>query len=469
MNHRNRQIEVGAESSEFDFEPDQLVRRLLALPSHRRLSLLDSCGLKSRGAGLLIAGFDPIEVIEMSDGRARITRAGEEVFEEEADALELLNDRLRRYATSRASDSFLAGACIATLSYDYGRRLERSHGQHSAAREDNEPDAVFAFYDVLIVHDYFAGKTTLRGENRARVEEIRDDLKATAPVTENNSTDRSIAAYSTTKAEYLAGVERIKEHIAAGDIYQANLTQQVKVTLPESLRPHDVFLRLRRDHPSPFAAYMNRGDDVVVSISPERFLRVTGAADQRKVEAWPIKGTRPRGESLAEDSRLREELSVSRKDRAENVMIVDLLRNDLGRVSRYGSIRVTELCTIEEHPTLFHLVSRVEGKLRDGVTAGDLLRASFPCGSITGAPKIRAMEIIDEVETVPRGLSMGAIGYFGFDGSIDLNVAIRTMTIRDGVARFSVGGGIVADSEPVLEYEESLVKARALLQALGVT
>ena len=147
-------------------------------------------------------------------------------------------------------------------------------------------------------------------------------------------------------------------------------------------------------------------------------------------------------------------------------MIVDLLRNDLGRVCRYGSVEVAELCAIQAHPTLFHLVSKVRGRLRRDVTAGELLRAAFPCGSITGAPKIRAMQIIDEIETARRGLSMGAIGYFSFDGALDLSVAIRTMTIRDHTARFNVGGGIVADSDPALEYEESLVKARALLTAL---
>jgi len=184
------------------------------------------------------------------------------------------------------------------------------------------------------------------------------------------------------------------------------------------------------------------------------------------VEAWPIKGTRARGASAEEDARLKAELQRSAKDAAENVMIVDLLRNDLGRVCRYGSIEVAELCALQEHPTLFHLVSKVRGTLRSEVSASELLRATFPCGSITGAPKLRAMEIIDEVETTPRGLSMGAIGYFSFDGAIDLNVAIRTMVVRDGAARFNVGGGIVADSDPASEYEESLVKARALLRAL---
>jgi para-aminobenzoate synthetase component I len=207
---------------------------------------------------------------------------------------------------------------------------------------------------------------------------------------------------------------------------------------------------------------------VVVSASPERFLRVKARDDVRVVEAWPIKGTRPRGSNPEEDARLRAELLTSEKDRAENIMIVDLLRNDLGRVCHYGSVEVTELCALEEHPTLYHLVSKVRGVMREGITAGALVRAAFPCGSITGAPKIRAMEIISEIESNPRGLSMGALGYFSFDGSIDLNVAIRTMTVRDSVTRFNVGGGIVADSCPSLEYEESLVKARALLKAVGV-
>ena len=267
----------------------------------------------------------------------------------------------------------------------------------------------------------------------------------------------------------MRAVRRIKELIAAGDIYQANLTQQFTVKLADNcFEPEQIFLRLRRDHPAAFAAFIRRREDDVISASPERFLRVQFDQDARRVEAWPIKGTRPRGRNSAEDARLRSELQRSEKDRAENVMIVDLMRNDLGRVCQYGSIEVPELFSVQEHPTLFHLVSKVQGRLRDDVTAGALLRAAFPCGSITGAPKIRAMEIIDEIEGLPRGLSMGAIGYFTFTGTLDLNVAIRTMTVRDRAARFNVGGGIVADSDPALEYEESLIKARALFNALGV-
>jgi para-aminobenzoate synthetase component I len=274
---------------------------------------------------------------------------------------------------------------------------------------------------------------------------------------------------SLTRDEYLSRIERIKEHIAAGDIYQANLTQQLKITLAPARTPERIFLRLRRTHPASFSAFIRRHEDAVVSASPERFLRVgLDEEKQRWIEAWPIKGTRARGVNAAEDERLRTELRESEKDRAENVMIVDLMRNDLGRVCQYGSVEVTELCAIQEHPTLFHLVSKVRGLLREDVKAADLMRAAFPCGSITGAPKLRAMEIIDEVESAPRGLSMGAIGYFSFDGRLDLSVAIRTMTIRESTARFNVGGGIVADSDPALEYEESLTKAHALLRALSL-
>ena len=385
------------------------------------MSLLDSCGVA--GGRLLIAGFDPFETLEIAD----------------ADALRLLDERLTRCSSS-------TGACIATLSY--------------------EMEAVLAFYDALVVHDYALGKSFIVSRDEKRADEMQATLLEAQPLREPETHGESVAVSNMTREEYLSAVLLIKEHIAAGNIYQANLTQQLTCPLPQGLEAEQLFLRLRRQHPSPFAAFIRRREDVVVSISPERFLCVE--PETGIVEAWPIKGTRRRGKDELEDARLRAELLSSEKDRAENVMIVDLLRNDLGRVCRYGSVEVAELCRLEEHPTLFHLVSKVRGRLRDEVTAGELVRACFPCGSITGAPKIRAMEIIEEVEGAPRGLSMGAIGYFAFDGAIDLSVAIRTMTVRERVARFNVGGGIVADSDPALEYEESLIKARALLRALGV-
>lgn len=462
-------------SCEVPFTSDNLVRALLALSSHRRLSLLDSGGAGDSSTSYLIAGFDPFEIIEARGDQISITRRDEEknLPIMQGDPLELLDNRLAEYQVEHPLTEHLpaAGACIATFSYELVHRMERLR-LNSAPRLSDEPDVVLAFYDTLVIHDYGKGLTQVVtvGDPR-RLSETSDALFEALIVADKKreaaiSPVQSVAS-NLTRDEYLAAVLKIKEHIAAGDIYQANLTQQLTCALAEDSRPEDVFLRLRRDHPAQFAAFIRRTEDVVVSASPERFLHVETLEDTRVVEAWPIKGTRARGNSLEEDATLRAELLQSEKDRAENIMIVDLLRNDLGRVCHYGSVEVTELCVLEEHPTLFHLVSKVRGVLRDDVTAGALLRATFPCGSITGAPKIRAMEIIAEIETRPRGLSMGAIGYFSLNGSLDLNVAIRTMVLRDRVARFNVGGGIVADSCPSLEYEESLVKARALLRALG--
>lgn len=483
---------------EIGLRPDDLLRALLLLETERRVHILDSGGVRPPDARFLIAGFDPLEVIEARGEQLHITGrapASEQLMR--GDVLALLDERLRSYSTPLANEEAAlvpaCGACIATFSYDLQASLfDRPAGSRSAL-VTTEPDATLAFFDTLVIHDYERKATCLvsqagpeRLERTFRVlmeaASSRASVKPTsephsfAGTTRGSEADLSClspvvngqrVSSDFTRDEYLAAVGRIKEHIAAGDIYQANLTQQMRVALDTETRPETIFLRLRQAHPASFGAFIRRRDDVVVSASPERFLRVYPGAGQRYVEAWPIKGTRPRGASPAEDERLRRELLGSEKDRAENVMIVDLLRNDLGRVCLYGSVRVLELCAIQKHPTLFHLVSKVRGRLRDGVEAGDLLRATFPCGSITGAPKLRAMEIIEEVETAPRGLSMGAIGYFSFDGRMDLSVAIRTMVVRQGVARFNVGGGIVADSDPVLEYEESLVKSRALLRALG--
>jgi len=262
------------------------------------------------------------------------------------------------------------------------------------------------------------------------------------------------------RAAYLDAVRRVREYILAGDIYQANLTQRLEA--PVRASPFALYRTLRERNPSFFGAYFDTGDAVVVSASPERFLRHEGGF----VETRPIKGTAPRGATRAEDARRAHRLRMSRKDRAENIMIVDLLRNDLSAVCEDGSIRVPELCVLERHPTVHHLVSTVTGQLRPGLGPVDLLRAAFPGGSITGAPKIRAMEIIAELEPVRRGVYTGAIGYLGFDGTMDTSIAIRTMVVRDGRALFGVGGGVVVDSDPSGEYEESLAKARALVDAL---
>jgi para-aminobenzoate synthetase component 1 len=262
------------------------------------------------------------------------------------------------------------------------------------------------------------------------------------------------------RSGYLDAVRRAIEYVHAGDCFQVNLSQRLLAPLTEL--PLDLYARLRERNPAPFAGYLDLGEFAVASASPERFLRVTDG----DVETRPIKGTRPRGRTPAEERDRMAELAASPKDRAENVMIVDLLRNDLGRVCEYGTVRVPRVCQVETFRYVHHLVSEVRGRLAAGKTPADLLRACFPGGSVTGAPKVRAMEIIAELEPTARGPYCGSLGYLGFDGSMDSNILIRTFTAGRGWVQFPVGGGIVADSDPEREYEETLHKAEGLLRAL---
>jgi para-aminobenzoate synthetase component 1 len=267
---------------------------------------------------------------------------------------------------------------------------------------------------------------------------------------------------SFTHRGYLDAVTRVREYIIAGDIFQANLSQRFEAPLEED--PWHLYRRLREVNPAPFAAYLEWGGVAVASASPERFLELSPAG---RVETRPIKGTRPRGTSPEHDQALGQALQESEKDRAENLMIVDLLRNDLSRVCRPGTVRVPELFALEQYRTVHHLVSTVEGRLAEGKDAADLLAATFPGGSITGAPKVRAMEIIAELEPSRRGIYCGSIGYWSVTGALDTSIVIRTLLAAGGKLFFSAGGGIVADSDPEQEYQETLDKARALLTAIA--
>lgn len=269
--------------------------------------------------------------------------------------------------------------------------------------------------------------------------------------------------YDMTKDEYSAAIGRIKAYIAAGDIYQVNFAHRFRA--PVQADAPSLFLRLCQVNPAPFAAYLNLGDVFVLCSSPERFLHFDPTT--RIAHTRPIKGTRPRGKTESEDVALAEQLLESEKDKAEHIMIVDLERNDLGRVAEIGSVRVSRLYAIEPHPTVWHLVSTVEAKIPPNKDVADLLFAMFPGGSITGAPKIRAMEIIDEIEPVARGIYTGSIGYWSFSGHCDFNIVIRTAVLTNGMAYFHAGGGIVADSDPEAEYEETLAKAKGLMKMLG--
>ena len=443
---------------------DELISALLSLSASERVCILDSCGIGHLGSHLLIAGIDPVEVIEISNKDTDLT-------------LQILDQKL-------TGDL----AAIFTLSYDLGRKM-LNIGNRESVTESIEPDAYVACFDVLVIHDYDTGITELAG-NSAKFGSITTKLLSAISNLRFEISDRSIEVISNfTRPQYLAAIEVIREHIRDGETYQTNLTQQLTAKMPNDLTPEIVFARLRRDHPAPFSSFIKRRSSTVISASPERFFKVGreggrstsfAHADRKQISTSPIKGTRPRGKTDAEDQLLKADLLTSQKDRAENTMIVDLLRNDLGRVCEYGSVKVEKLCELEEHPTLFHLVSTVNGELKSDVRPSEILTALFPCGSITGAPKISTMRIIDEVESIPRGLSMGAIGYYmpdGFgdkdsplsslDSRLDLSVAIRTMVVRDQTATLNVGGGIVIDSDPESEYEESLTKARAILDAIG--
>ncbi|MES2219305.1 MAG: anthranilate synthase component I family protein [Pseudomonadota bacterium] len=338
------------------------------------------------------------------------------------------------------------------------------------------PDAVLGFYDLVIAFDLIACRAWIfssgypeQGADRAsRAEQRLQWCLAQipqAPIPLPRAGEFKIASTvvsNFTATTYQIAVKKVIDYILAGDIFEANIAQRFSAKLGKDCSPFDLYLRLRELNPAPFAAYLNFNDVVIASASPERFLKLY----QRQVEARPIKGTRARSSDAKLDTQLAVELQTSVKDRAENIMIVDLLRNDLSRVCKDFTVKVTKLCALESYATVHHLVSVVVGELVASATALDLLRATFPGGSITGAPKIRAMEIINEIEPTARGPYCGSIGYLGFDGSMDCAITIRTFAIKNGIVTFQAGGAVVADSVPVLEYEETLAKAQVLWQAL---
>ncbi|MEA2735885.1 MAG: para-aminobenzoate synthetase component, partial [Humisphaera sp.] len=327
------------------------------------------------------------------------------------------------------------------LSYDLGRWFETLPTR--AADDLKVPLFTFTLHDPAAADGPWAEK--------------RNEPRATALTGGKRTLSSNFS-----RDAYIAAVERAIDYIAAGDVFQVNLSQRFTAALTED--PARIYERLQKQSPAMFGAYLDHLDYALICNSPELFLRVDGesASGRRRVTTRPIKGTRATGEGMAR------QLRDSEKDQAELNMIIDLERNDLGRVCEIGSVRVTQPRVVEAHPTVLHTTATIEGLLRDDVTFVDLLRATFPGGSVTGAPKIRAMEIIEELEPHRRGPYCGAIGYLAGDGRIEFNVAIRTMIVRDGLIHIPVGGGIVADSDPALEYEETLVKARAMFQALGV-
>jgi len=421
---------------------------------------------------------DPFEYIELeADG---------------GEALALLAERIDGCHISTVDDlpPFQGGAA-GIFGYELGRSLERL--PRPAFDEFQFPAVAIGLYDVVIAIDHVDNRAwiisqglpesdivrrKIRAERRLKQarswlnEDEKGDEKGDSPrfrlppipveqLAPRFPVPGPEGLVSDFSAEgYLRAVGRAIEYIHAGDIFQVNLSQ--RLLFPADGDSPSLYLRLRRCNPAPFAGYFDLGDFQVVSASPERFLQVS----DDEVETRPIKGTRQRTDCPETDRQLERDLKQSEKDTAENVMIVDLLRNDLSRVCRPESVTVSQLCEVEHYQHVLHLVSAVRGRLRAECSPLDLIRASFPGGSITGAPKVRAMEIITELEPTARGAYCGSLGYVGFDGAMDLSILIRTITAGRGWLQAPVGGGIVAQSDPQAEYEETWHKAEGLLQTL---
>jgi anthranilate/para-aminobenzoate synthase component I len=379
------------------------------------------------------------------------------------------------------------GGVAGILSYDFVQYFERLPS--NAFDDINLPDAHFLLVDKLIAIDHLykkcwiilcpAVKEVLKGgglcrhadwaekydEAEYKINKIQSSVishRSLVPMTNDQCTNDQIEIiYEMKKNDYMNIVKRAKEYIAAGDIFQANLSQRVSAHI-KNKSPWSLYRILSSINPSPFAGFIDFGDYQIVSSSPERLLRVKDGV----IETRPIAGTRPRGKDRNEDKLMRSELLLNKKERAEHIMLIDLERNDLGRVSYYGSVKVDELMITEDYSHVIHIVSNVRGNLAEEKDCFDAIKAAFPGGTITGVPKVRCMEIIDELEPVKRGPYTGSVGYISFSGNMDLNIVIRTFVIKGGMAYVQIGAGIVADSEPESEYYETLNKAEALIKTL---
>lgn len=476
-------------------DPEVVFRRLAARP---HCLFLDSAMRDPVLGRYSFVAADPFDYLE-----CRVA---------DRDSLAMLLQRLARFP-ARPVEGLppFQGGAAGLLSYDLGRQLEKLPSPRWD--EFQAPALAMGFYDVVLAWDHVADRAWIvsqgfpesdaearrhRAEQRLRqvrrwVEAPEPDSVLGSPASDPRESERlcgipppsapdlaaslpplgidqlapqypvpgSTGLTSNLSAEqYLRAVERAIEYIRAGDVFQVNLAQRLLVPARDSAVA--LYLRLRARNPAPFAGYFDLGDFQIVSASPERFLMVRRGG----VEARPIKGTRPRTGGAEADRLAAESLCQSDKDRAENVMIVDLLRNDLSRVCEPESVHVSQLCGLEVYAFVQHLVSVVRGRLRAGLGPMDLIRAAFPGGSVTGAPKIRAMELIAELEPTARGAYCGSLGYVGFDGSMDLSILIRTITAGRGWWQAPVGGGIVAQSDPAQEYQETWDKAAGLLRAM---
>lgn len=469
--------------------PDKIYRTLRS----RNSLLLESVKGSEQTGRYSFIGFDPYLTFTVKDGLVEIEFAGRRTVSSRK-PLQRLRELILSYRQETIGElpPFQGGAA-GMFTYDFVHYLERI--PKNAVDDLGLPDAHFFMIDRLVAFDHVMRKSwvvicpgvrkTVLGYceiyeekdacvNEAEktledvVERIRSGLSILPPghaVTDDgtgiNAAGGTLIRYDVEKDVYVGMVKKAKEYIAAGDIFQANLSLRVSAEV-KGKDPWQIYAILREVNPSPFSSFVDFGDYQIAGSSPERLVRVrNGIVDTR-----PIAGTRPRGKDRGEDETMRAELLLNEKERAEHIMLIDLERNDIGRVSDYGSVLVDELMVTEDYSHVMHIVSNVRGALAPGKDCFDVIRATFPGGTITGVPKVRCMEIIDEIEPFRRGPYTGSLGYIGFNGNMDLNIIIRTFLIKDGTAYIQAGAGIVADSDPEREYYESLKKAEALIRTL---
>ena len=441
-----------------------------------RIARYSFIGIKPK-AQYIIRGNE-IKIVESESSRV-VT------FDEDVDPTYFLQEEMSRFKfIPQAGVPRFIGGLVGYLGYESVRHFEPTLKPHMNRAEQSEPngersrsvpDGIYLLADTVIAFDHARRSLSLianvldgdvESVNR-KLDEIESCIQQPLPPTQPRAVQSSKTRSNMTQGRFEDMVRDAKEHIAAGDIFQVVLSQ--RFTRETNVEPFDVYRAVRRLNPSPYMFFFDFGlvDDeplFIVGSSPEMFVRLEG----RTASLRPIAGTRPRGADADADAALAQELLADPKERAEHVMLVDLGRNDLGRVCEYGTVKVSDFFTIEKYSHVMHIVSHVEGKLRPDLTAFDLVRAAFPAGTVSGAPKVRALEIISELEPDTRGAYAGAVGYFGFDGNMDTCLALRTMIARGNTFSVQAGAGIVADSDPSTEFQETVNKASAMLKAIDV-
>jgi para-aminobenzoate synthetase component I len=452
---------MGTQGVELPVTPTGLLTRCVDQPF---AFALDGGDAASWGLGRALLGFRPRCTLRVAaNGDAAVS--GDRQQRWHGDPFALL-DRFRAECVPPAPHAQpFGGGIVVALSYDLRHWVERR--THRRPAEEGIPVLYAAVYDWLLSYSYTQQRYELASAWHAPrgLQQVAEELATLAarPAPQRPHSMARCPRPNISREQYVTAVGTALDYIAAGDVYQVNFAQRFSVSAPPP--PAALFTALQHRHRMPFAAYVDGGDFVLVSNSPECFLTLQGGA----VTTFPIKGTRARGADVATDQVHVRQLREDAKERAEHVMIVDLERNDLGRVCRTGSVRVADFARVHTFPSLHHVISQVTGALRPHTALAEVLRATFPGGSVTGAPKIRAMEIIDELEPLDRGFYTGAIGFIDLDGNAVFNLAIRTAVATADRVTYHAGGGIVADSVPLREYEETLLKAQPFFAALHAT